>query len=75
MTAKPPGDFGDFGVTGFYGLVVNVEATTDAIDYRQAEPALQKPSDKMDCTPKLRHAGRRLIGDTSAGFCFVINKQ
>jgi len=29
----------------------------------------------MDCTPKLRHAGRRLIGDTSAGFCFVINKQ
>jgi hypothetical protein len=39
VTAKPPGDFEDFGVTGFYGLVVNVEATTDAIDYRQAEPA------------------------------------
>ena len=31
--------------------------------------------DTLDCTPKLRHAGRRLIGDTSAGFCFVINKQ
>jgi hypothetical protein len=65
VTAKPPGDFGDFGVTGFYGLVVNVEATTDAIDYRQAEPALQKPSDKNQVTknqvpelvwtPNLRH--------------------
>jgi hypothetical protein len=25
----------------------------------------------VDCTPKLRHAGSRLIGDTSAGFLFV----
>jgi hypothetical protein len=27
--------------------------------------------DGVDCTPELRHAGRRLIGDTSACFCFV----
>jgi hypothetical protein len=28
----------------------------------------QKPGDKMPCTLKLRQTGRRLIGDTSAGF-------
>ena len=26
---------------------------------------------RLDCTPKLRHAGRQLIGDTSACFGFV----
>jgi hypothetical protein len=26
----------------------------------------------LDCTPKLRHAGSRLIGDTSAGFCLFL---
>jgi hypothetical protein len=28
--------------------VVNVEATTDAIDYRQLEPALQRASNAWD---------------------------
>jgi hypothetical protein len=29
----------------------------------------------LDCTPKLRHAGRQLNGDTSAYFRFVSDKQ
>ena len=27
-----------------------------------------KGGDRLQCTPKLRQTGRRLIGDTSAGF-------
>jgi hypothetical protein len=37
------------------------------------EPTARKPGDRMDCTPKLRHAGRQLIGDTSACFGFVLS--
>jgi transposase len=35
-----------------HGLVVNVEATTDAIDYRQVEPALQRCKDQLGTLPK-----------------------
>jgi uncharacterized protein YpuA (DUF1002 family) len=35
-----------------HGLVVNVEATTDAIDYRQVEPALQRCQEKLGTLPK-----------------------
>jgi transposase len=35
-----------------HGLVVNVEATTDAIDYRQLEPALNRCQQTVDCLPK-----------------------
>jgi transposase len=35
-----------------HGLVVNVEATTDAIDYRQVEPALQRCKDKLGRLPE-----------------------
>jgi transposase len=34
------------------GLVVNVEATTDAIDYRQLEPALQRCKEALGQLPK-----------------------
>jgi len=40
-----------------YGLVVNVEATTDAIDYRQLEPALQR------CEERLGRQPHQLIAD------------
>lgn len=35
-----------------HGLVVNVEATTDAIDYRQLEPALNRCQQTLGCLPK-----------------------
>jgi Transposase DDE domain len=35
-----------------HGLVVNVEATTDAIDYRQLDPALQRCEQKLGCAPQ-----------------------
>jgi transposase len=35
-----------------HGLVVNVEATTDAIDYRQLEPALDRCKTTLGCLPK-----------------------
>ena len=52
-----------------HGLVVNVEATTDAIDYRQLEPALDRCQTTLGRLPKQIvadgdytniHAGRRL---------------
>ena len=51
-----------------HGLVVNVEATTDAIDYRQLEPALERCKRRWVCrprwwptaiTPTTRRCGRR----------------
>jgi transposase len=36
-----------------HGLVVNVEATTDAVDYRQLEPALQRCKETLGQLPKL----------------------
>jgi transposase len=35
-----------------HGLILNVEATTDAIDYRQVEPALQRCQDALGKLPK-----------------------
>src|SRR5271155_4038012 len=35
-----------------HGLIVNVEATTDAIDYRQLEPALNRCQEKLESLPK-----------------------
>src|SRR6202166_758348 len=35
-----------------HGLVVNVEATTDAIDYRQLEPALNRCQETVESLPK-----------------------
>lgn len=35
-----------------HGLVVNVDATTDAIDYRQLKPALERCATKLGQTPK-----------------------
>jgi transposase len=35
-----------------HGLVVNVEATTDAIDYRQLEPALERCKETLGQLPK-----------------------
>lgn len=35
-----------------HGLVVNVEATTDAIDYRQLEPALERCQQTLGCRPR-----------------------
>ena len=35
-----------------HGLVVNVEATTDAIDYRQLEPALQRCQQTLESRPE-----------------------
>src|SRR5207237_480297 len=40
-----------------HGLVVNVEATTDAIDYRQLDPALAR------CQQKLGRAPRQIVAD------------
>ncbi len=40
-----------------HGLVVNVEATTDAIDYRQLEPALER------CKQKCGRPPRQIIAD------------
>lgn len=40
-----------------HGLVVNVEATTDAIDYRQLDPALER------CEQKLGRAPQQIIAD------------
>ncbi len=34
------------------GFVVNVEATTDAIDYRQLEPALERCRQSLDRLPQ-----------------------
>jgi hypothetical protein len=39
-----------------HGLVVNVEATTDAIDYRQLEPALDRCQQTLGCRPQQRVA-------------------
>jgi hypothetical protein len=33
-----------------------------------AQKAVTKGGDRLRCPPKLRQTGRRLIGDTSAGF-------
>jgi len=35
-----------------HGLVVNVEATTDAIDYRQLKPALERCQQRLGCQPQ-----------------------
>ncbi len=35
-----------------HGLVVNVEATTDAIDYRQLESALERCGERLECLPQ-----------------------
>jgi transposase len=35
-----------------HGLVVNVEATTDAIDYRQLEPAIHRCEQSLGCQPQ-----------------------
>ncbi len=35
-----------------HGLVVNVEATTDAIDYRQLEPAIKRCQQTLGCKPQ-----------------------
>src|SRR5882762_580938 len=35
-----------------HGLIVNVEATTDAIDYRQLEPALNRCQETVESSPK-----------------------
>lgn len=35
-----------------HGLVVNVEATTDAIDYRQLEPAIHRCQQSLGCQPQ-----------------------
>ena len=35
-----------------HGFVVNVEATTDAIDYRQVKPALDRCETTLGCLPK-----------------------
>jgi transposase len=35
-----------------HGFVVNIEATTDAIDYRQLEPALERCKATLECYPK-----------------------
>ena len=40
-----------------HGFVVNVEATTDAIDYRQLEPALDR------CKATLGYLPKQLIAD------------
>jgi len=59
-----------------HGLVVNVEATTDAIDYRQLQPALERCEERWDrsrsrswpmaTTPITRRCKRRpLAGWTS----------
>jgi transposase len=34
-----------------HGLIVNVAATTDAIDYRQLEPALERCQQALECLP------------------------
>ena len=34
-----------------HGIVVNVEATTDAIDYRQMKPALERCATTLDASP------------------------
>jgi hypothetical protein len=35
-----------------HGLIVNVKATTDAIDYRQLEPALNRCQETVGCLPE-----------------------
>jgi transposase len=35
-----------------HGLVVNVEATTDAIDYRQLKPAMERCQQTLGCKPQ-----------------------
>jgi DDE family transposase len=40
-----------------HGLVVNVEATTDPIDYRQLEPAIERCKQALGCKP------RQLVAD------------
>jgi hypothetical protein len=40
-----------------HGMVVNVEATTDAIDYRQLKPALER------CTTTLRRTPKQIVAD------------
>jgi len=40
-----------------HGLVVNVEATTDAIDYRQLQPALER------CVTTFGHTPRQIVAD------------
>jgi multidrug efflux pump subunit AcrA (membrane-fusion protein) len=54
-----------------HGFVVNVEATTDAIDYRQLEPALDRCKATLGCLPKqliadgdyTNHAAGRIAGN------------
>ena len=41
-----------------HGLIVNVEATTDAIDYRQLEPALNRCQRTVECFAEA-DSGRR----------------
>jgi len=40
-----------------HGMVVNVEATTDAIDYRQLKPALER------CVTTLGHTPKQIVAD------------
>jgi transposase len=40
-----------------HGMVVNVEATTDAIDYRQLKPALER------CVTRLRRTPKQVVAD------------
>jgi hypothetical protein len=40
-----------------HGIVVNVEATTDAIDYRQMKPALER------CTTTLGRKPKQIVAD------------
>src|SRR5260370_12488826 len=42
---------------GTHGLVVNVDATTDAIDYRQLTPALER------CVTTLGQTPRQIVAD------------
>jgi hypothetical protein len=36
----------------------------DEVDPKSETQRAEKIGDTLDCTPELRHAGRRLIGDT-----------
>jgi hypothetical protein len=48
-----------------HGLVVNVEATTDAIDYRQLEPAIARCEQRLGCKPKQLVADGDYTNDAS----------
>ncbi|HEU5233033.1 MAG TPA: IS1182 family transposase [Terriglobales bacterium] len=59
-----------------HGLVVNVEATTDAIDYRQLKPALERCATTLGRTPKqivadgdyTNHASVQVAADCGVDF-------